>query len=296
MANPFTSVSCSIRYDNARILSWTMMPGANYPKTFIMRVENSRGGGPWEVLATDVQDCCIWIDTRKRNYNKRMNEYYRLRLIVPDKNEEWVSDIVDAGNYKAYPYSAVAENVLSQIEVAMKESGTPGKLMKRKLWGVRCPDCVDFTGQQTVNEHCPRCLGTGIDGGYYPGIPLDVIKDSIETSESPSQLGYVQGESVKARCIAFPWINRGDIWCEDISNNKYVIAQITPTSSYKQTHLVYTIGMNKVELNDILHSDAANTQTLESGAWISKTAPVKPPEDTNPEHTRNDWDSILEEL
>lgn len=294
MGNPFTSISCAIRHDNARVVSWTMLQGANYPEDFRIQIENSRAGAPWEVLATDLQNTCVFVDSRRRNYNKRLNECYRLRLTIPCTNEEYLSDIVDAGNCKAYPYSPDAENVLKQVNESMKISGTPGVLLKKKLWGLRCPLCVDFDGQQTVNEHCPRCLGTGIDGGYFPGISLTVIKDSITTSESPSQVGYLQGESVKGRCIAYPWISVGDVWCEDLSNNRYVISNATPTASYKQTHLVYTLTMHKVELSDVLHSQHADDKVVTKDLWTGDT-PALMPDDTAPVHRRNAWDDLLEQ-
>lgn len=294
MANPFTSVNCSIRYDNARIITWTMLSGANYPDDYIVQIENSRGGGEWHVLATDLRDTCAFVDSRRRNYNKRMDESYRLRLIVPCEGEEYVSEIVNAGNYKAYPYSAEAENVVTQVNESMKISGTPGVLMKRRTWGTRCPDCVDFAGQATVNEHCPRCLGTGIDGGYFPGVELTMLKDSISMSEGPSEIGYMQDETVKARCLAYPWIARGDVWCEEGTNNRYVISNITPVSSYKQTHIVYSVTMHKVELADVLHTKRMNDNVVNAGEWTSDK-PARMPDDTNPFREPNAWDKLLRE-
>jgi len=286
MANPFTSIACTIRHDNARMITWTMLPGANYPEDFILQVENSRTGGEWHVLSTGLQGTCVYIDSRRRNYNTHMNECYRLRMIVPSTGEEHVSDIVDAGNHKAYPYSAEAENVVKQAETQIEESGCHGQLLKRKIWGVHCPLCVDFEGQQTVNEHCPRCLGTGIDGGYFPGIGLWVIKDQITTSESPSQIGFIQGETVQARCIAYPWICYDDVWCEDNTNKRYMIKQITPAASYKTTALVYSLKMMQVEYNDVIHSVPADVLVAEQGSWENKKASTMP--------SRSGWDEVLE--
>ena len=116
MKPPFTSLQATIRYDNARVLSWTLTSGAVFPGDSILQVENSRAGGPWEVLDNTLFDSCFYVDTRRRNYNKYMNECYRLRLTVPSTGEEYVSDIVEAGKFEAYPFSSEAENVIKQAE------------------------------------------------------------------------------------------------------------------------------------------------------------------------------------
>ena len=100
MKAPFTSLQATIRYDNARVLTWTMTPGLSLPADTILSVENSRTGGTWETLSDAVFDQCFYVDTRRRNYNKFMNECYRLRLTVPhtgSEDEVYVSDIVQIG-------------------------------------------------------------------------------------------------------------------------------------------------------------------------------------------------------
>ena len=239
-------------------------------------------------MLSDVKDQCIFVDSRRRNYNLKLNETYRLRFISPSTKEEYVSGIVEAGNHKAYPYSADAENVIKQLEAQIEISGCMGKLLKKKVWGYHCPLCVDFSGQMTVNEHCPRCLGTGIDGGYFPGVPLGIIKDSISIQESPSEMGYLQGETIQAKCIAYPWISKGDVWCEDNTNKRYVIATATPASSYKTTHLLYTLVMHQVEYNDVLHSPLADERVVNTGEYEIKEASVMP--------RASGWDEVLSEL
>lgn len=294
MANPFTSISCTMRYDNARLVCWNMLQGADYPSDFAVQIENCRAGGDWFVLADGLAGSCSFVDSRKRNYNKRMNECYRLRLTSASTGENWVSAVVDAGNHKAFPYSADAENVVRQLEIGVRQSGCPGNLMKRRLWGPRCPDCTDFAGQQTVNEHCPRCLGTGIDGGYFPGIRLGVIKESIQVGETSSEIGYMQGERVTAKCVAYPWISRGDVWCEDGTNNRYVINSVTPIASYKTTHLLYAITMDRVEYSDILHSAGMSANVTSSGTWTAPgTAPGKDDPGAYTEESV-DWDAMFE--
>lgn len=292
MANPFTSIECAIRHDNARVITWTMKGDANYPASFILRVENSRLGASdnaeWTVLAELTDGYCTYVDTRKRNYNKLMDECYRVRLIAD--NEMWVSDVVNAGAYKVYPYSSEAENVLKQAGQAIEQSGCTGVLLKKKHWGTKCPKCMDFEDDNAVNEHCSYCLGTGFIGGYYNGISMTVIKDSIQAVETNSEMGMVQGETVQGRCLAYPWVRVGDVWCEDGTNKRYMIVNATPAASYKQAVLVYQITMHKIEYTDVLYSDEADNMVVVNN--IMDEANVN----YTPIPTKTLWDSALEEM
>lgn len=262
MNPPFTSLQAVIRYDNARVLTWTLTSGATYPANSILQVENSRAGGPWEVLADDLMDSCFYIDTRRRNYNKYMNETYRLRLTVPGESgdEVYVSDVVEAGSFKVYPFSSEAENVIKQAEKAIELSGCTGVLLKKKHWGSRCEHCTDFDDEGSVNEHCPWCLGTGYAGGFYNGISMSIIKDRIEGNETQFETGVEDSEVVTGRCIAYPWVRYMDVWVEDQTNKRYQITGVTPTSSYKQIPLIYTIQMRLIEYSDVMYTPAANAK------------------------------------
>lgn len=263
MNPPFTSLQATIRYDNARVLSWTLTSGAVFPGDSILQVENSRAGGPWEVLDNTLFDSCFFIDTRRRNYNKYMNECYRLRLIVPSSSgegEEYVSDIVEAGNFEAYPFSSEAENVIKMAEKDLELSGCTGVLLKKKHWGERCTHCTDFEDNMTVNEHCPWCLGTGYKGGYYNGISMTIKKEKISTDEVQTPSGIEEAEVVEGRCIAYPWIRYGDVWVEDKTNKRFFVSDATPIASYKEVPLIYGIKLSKVEYSDVLYTPAADAK------------------------------------
>lgn len=260
MATPFTSVECAIRYDNARVITWNLNPLADYPEDFILAVENSRAGGPWETLASDLKDSCFYVDSRRRNYNKYMNECYRLRITSESTGENYVSDVVNAGSYGVYPFSSEAENVIKQVEKSIELSGCEGVLLKKKHWGTRCPDCTDFDDQTSVNEHCPRCLGTGFDGGFYQGITMAILKEHIDASEKQGNDCVEAEEKVQAKCVAYPWVRYGDVWCEKYTNKRFMIDKVTPSSSYKHVPLVYSITMHRIEYSDVMYTPPADAK------------------------------------
>lgn len=279
MTAPFTSLQATIRYDNARVLTWTMTPGLSLPSDTILSVENSRTGGTWETLAANVFDQCFYVDTRRRNYNKFMNECYRLRLTIPHTNQDdevYVSDIVQAGKFEAWPFSSEAENVVKMAEKDIELSGCTGVLLKKKHWGVRCEHCTDFKGDTTVNEHCPWCLGTGYAGGYYNGISMAIKKEKINRAEEQTESNVEEAEVIEGRCIAYPWVRYGDIWVEDKTNKRYKVSQVTPISTYKEVDLIYAIRMNKIEYTDVLYTPAADAKVNVKDLWDSAVVEYTP--------------------
>lgn len=291
MKPPFVSLQATIRYDNARVLSWTLTPGAVYPANTILQVENSRAYGPWEVLDNELFDNCFYVDTRRRNYNKFMNECYRLRLVVPG-GEEYVSDVVEAGKFKAYPFSSEAENVIKQAEKDFELCGVTGVLLKKKHWGARCTHCTDFDDNTTVNEHCPWCLGTGFAGGFYNGISMTIKKEKIATDEAQGDDCVEESEVVEGRCIAYPWVRYGDVWVEDNTNKRFVINKVTPIASYKEVALIAGIKMSKVEYTDVLYTPAAdakvNMKDLYQSAEVNYTPQLEAELEQN---TMDQWES-----
>ena len=298
----FTSFVCSILPNNHRQLSWNVLPGLTFPDNFQLEVQNSRAGGPWEVLAPDVKDVCTWEDPRLRNYNKYMNEHYRLRLYVPGEQEgdeplqEYFSPIVAAGTTEAWPFSAEAKNVVTQVEKQIEISGCTGVLLKKKHWGVRCPDCTDFDNQNTVNEHCPRCLGTGYDGGYYQGISMSVLKDTPQAGEEQSFDAVEGHETITGKCVAFPWIRYGDVWVEDGTNKRFFVHRVTPASVYKQTVLVYAFEMRRIEYTDIMYEVPADEKVELKDIYQSDQVAYTPElEHVLEEQAMSDWQKALEE-
>ena len=266
MSCPFKAITTAIMPDNSRVIAWTLEQDFAYPEDFTLVVENSREGSKWEPISDDVKDQCHVVDPRRRNWNKNMDEYYRLRLQAD--GVDIASKPIKAGYANLYPFSAEAKNAISNIEKEIQMSGVTGVLLKRKVWGPRCPLCTDFSGQATVNEHCPRCLGTGIDGGFYPGITLNLVKEQIQQLSGLMVMGAAQTESFSGKCVAYPWITAGDIWCEDTTNKRFRIGACTPAASYKTTPLVYALSMSRIEYTDSLYTKEANDLVEGKDKWL----------------------------
>ena len=149
-------------------------------------------------------------------------------------------------------------------------------LLKKKHWGVRCTHCTDFDDQMTVNEHCPWCLGKGFEGGFYNGISMSIIKDQIDAEEKQGDDCVEEGETIQARCIAYPWIRYADVWVEDGTNKRYFVKHVTPTATYKEIPLIYTIKLTKIEYTDVMYTKAADAKVEVKDLWQSAQVEYTP--------------------
>lgn len=83
----------------------------------------------------------------------------------------------------------VYANEISRREALMlrKFLGVPAILFKRRTYGKRCPDCWSEEYASVIRDNCERCVGTGYDGGYFPGI---VTYFQFEPSQKHLQFTY----------------------------------------------------------------------------------------------------------
>lgn len=265
MANAFKDLKVFILADNSRALSWEFQANVNIPANASLSVEYSRAGGTWQILAEGLDVCNCYIDCRRTNRNKYNNDYYRVKLSGDD--QEVYSQPQQAGVTLSYPYSSEAKNLIRLSQLQMAKTGRTGYLMKKIVYGNKCPICKQFDDDAPVNEHCPCCLGTGIQGGYYRAIPMNILQSGQSSLEAVRQIGASRAVVLQAKCTAWPIISLGDVWVDDNTNQRYYIEQADVASKYKHVPLVYQLKMHLIELSDVLHTNRAKEALQE--AFIS---------------------------
>ena len=176
-----------------------------------------------------VDDCCYY-DACQRNWGTIATQYYRVRLVLPDAPGCPV--------YKSAPVRAVGRlnrrqwlwmrKIISNEYAMLTKAGegTQGFLLKRKQFGQACPNCLDWDTKEIRNPDCQTCYGTGIVGGYYPGVEHYVNfnagwKRALNVGDKPRG---VSGDVTKSgRCILYPFIDTKDVWVDVDSDERYII-------------------------------------------------------------------------
>ena len=271
MASPFKSIKVFILANGARAISWQYTAGISMPYDASLAVQYSRAGGTWQILADSLPVCYCYIDNRITNHNKYNNDYYRIKL--SGDGQQYYSQPQQAGISLCYPYETKAQNLIRLSQLQMSKTGRTGYLMKKIVFGQKCPICKQFQDDAPVNQHCPCCLGTGIKNGYYRAFPMNILQAGQSRMQGLQQHGAVHSVVLQAKCTAWPIIQLGDVWVDDNNNERYYIESADIASKYKHIPLVYNLKMHLLQLSDVLHTDKA--QDALQQAFISGNQWVK---------------------
>jgi hypothetical protein len=250
MAQHFKYVHVLTDPDDNKIIHWKM--DSNFytgtaPLNFF--VDWARSGGPWTCLNTSnpVINNCVYIDPIKRNFNMEKNLYYHIRVTV-EGNEFTSLPCQAIGTLDKESYLAAKEICRMNYLGLKRRGGIQGFLLKRKEWGPVCTKCTDFDIEEVVNGSCSICYGTGIVGGYYPGLEYWVNPKPISRNRQidPSGKGEVNPQMKQVYGVAYPWIDSGDIWVDAHSNERFVIRQIQHMAEMGNKPILITLPMQRL--------------------------------------------------
>lgn len=95
-----------------------------------------------------------------------------------------------------------------------KLAGTRTMVHQRPALSCPCPECSDPILGGNMDSHCPRCAGTGIDGGYFP--PVEILADWSGEPEgsgtrTQGQAGPEESEARSVRMLPFPSVSSRDV-------------------------------------------------------------------------------------
>lgn len=254
MYSPFKYIKCFIDNSGYKVILWSFNKNLEYRTDMQLVLECSNTGNQWYTISQDLLQQCCFIDRRKLSTNKEQQIYYRLKL--KSQFQQYISQTCRAGSRLVYPHYPRAKNLIRLAAKQMAKTGMHGVLLKKKTFGQSCPVCKDFHDDFSVNQHCSQCFGTGIVGGYYKGIPMDILPQQTQQVVGITDDGVVQNKTLKCRCIAWPYLQHGDIWVDAVTNNRYYIDQINVASSYMHVPIIAFISMHLIEFTDVVYKQS----------------------------------------
>ena len=279
----FSSVRALATPDGVKSVFWQMSRDF-HPKdrdlTFLVDVSDS-SLGDWTCLTpTPLTDVCVFTDSVTRRFGMVSDIWYRVRAVLSDPSGTRPSEELPSvptqltGALSDKGWLIASNMVRSFYKTLKKGGGQQGFFLKRRVWGNKCPNCVDFDVESVVNVHCPICYGTGIVGGYYQGIPFWIMPTPLSPrARAESVDGMAEECGLSGECAAYPWIDAYDIWVDARTDERFVVKSVASVKEIERKPVIFRLSLVKMAFTDIAMDIpvASTSETFETVDDISKT-------------------------
>jgi hypothetical protein len=112
-----------------------------------------------------------------------------------------------------------------QYLLLSKFNGIEYLMLKRRHFGVRCPDCYDPTTRKVTISHCDTCHGTSWQEGFFTPIEMlgRRLASQIQTDLSSQTKDDI--DMTRIQLQNFPRIDEGDLLIEKARNRRFLVKQ-----------------------------------------------------------------------
>lgn len=228
------------------------------------------------------------IDPKKRLYGKEKDLYYRVR--------------VDMGG--AYVYSFPAQvgydyrkdtwlkykEVLRLAELTYKQNPLAINvcLLKRRIYGPRCPVCRDGPSGVKVNSQCLTCFGTQVVRGYYPAYPLRMLEGQItrKYSWANEMSGMDNQQRRQGSVVSYPvLIDERDVLVNVSSGERFLIAGLSTSGIVNHVQIGNLVVIQQFDFDIISSENVVYKVPLDGcgalGQWEPEVDPCAEPEEVD---------------
>lgn len=256
---PFKRITVPVAYTGYPTVQWSLRDGFNASSdTLLFYVEISEDLDSWLRLNADspVQNAYTYEDDTARR--RRQISLFWYRVVLIDGTDTYTSWAAPLGNGLNAALYKLARKCASEYYTHLDKSGagTDGKLIKRKKWGTLCTDCVDPVTEQVMSENCSTCYGTGLEGGYFPAYSLymEFQPGAVQLEQSTPKEGEIEAVLKKAKCPAFPVLEKEDVWVSSIANNRWILDKVAVLAEIGGVPLIYEVQLRLLEPGGIEYS------------------------------------------
>lgn len=228
----------------------------------------------WIALHVDpIVDDCYFRDPCQRTWDQLVEHYYRIRLLLLD-GTVLKSQPTQANSGLGRKDWLRARDIVRREHLQQRKiDGIEGLLLKRKKFGVECPECLDHDTREVTNSECGVCFGTGIVGGYYPAIEFwftntPGIRRRV-TNAAPPRGKHADAVEDGARCVLYPQIDTKDVWIAAGTDDRYIIDGYRVVAAIRGLPLIATVQLKLAPATDIVYAIP-----LEGPSLSSRSEPV----------------------
>ena len=254
MANPFTEVTVTPDHlSNHCRIAWDVTEPYKDSLFFVqwssdgVQVFRNISGPP-------SADMFEFIDTGFNILSPSDIRFYRVVLI---KGEETLySQVISTFQTLKPREFKTARHIMNLEKIRIRKANGVGVQIRKRVYGGEKCGHTDETGLKYQISECPLCFGTGIKGGYSE--PIGVFIEILNTNENqkgadPSGLGVVESSRLRARILAYPKIDYGDIVIFPGTSRIYSVENVITHHFKGITPVTRVFQMTEISYSDIRH-------------------------------------------
>lgn len=241
-------------------IAWELSPNFHGKEPYKFFVDFGQPAtDTWIALNSEpIVDDCYFNDECQRAWDQLVEHYYRIRLLTAD-GQLYKSQPTQANGGLDRKSWLRARDIVRREHLQQRRiDGTQGVLLKRKKFGVRCPQCLDHDTNEVTDSECPICYGTGLVGGYYPAVEfwftLPANFNRRLTIAQPPRGMHGDKDLQGARCVLYPQIDTRDIWVQAATDERYVIDSYQVVAEIRGLPLVAMAQLRLAPATDIVYS------------------------------------------
>jgi len=243
---PFSTIEVSPDDRTTRRLSWEIRDAVTAPDPGV-NIYKRRVGGDWVLMNPDapISRAMFWVDGDETMKGLREDREYRLELI-PDLSDTGTSlysgAFPETGLFTKEGFMIV-RTLLDNDRKLLKKSfgGVEGVLYPKRVHGPSCTTCSDPYLDGGSSDTCPDCYGTGIEGGYLPGIEMYMryLQRGPRQIQTREPLGAAGDEKVSMTRPAFPRLHSGDLWVAAGTGRIHEVLVLAPGAVVEGNPVLY---------------------------------------------------------
>lgn len=249
--NPNLSVKLYPQWYKQISVEWAAPPefGNCVFNVYTAQTEN----GPWERLNATPIDGTFLSDVTTQEYSKFDKGWYSVEAVLLDKGNVTLRSAPITWETYQRDWVTLRSNEIQRREqwLLSKFAGVKSYLFRKKSYGKRCPDCWDPKTEQVLNDHCPTCVGTSFEGGFFAPAPLFLQYETTPNERNRVYFGQAEANQIGAWTISIPVINSQDVIVRVGDWNMYRVDKILTTelqaNTVRQMMTLTQLGKGDVE-------------------------------------------------
>lgn len=242
------------------LVQWSVKEPAEGVLTFDL--ERAGGPeGPWERVASGLVDRYAHFDTLAQPAGTepldvlRFNQFRFFQAVYHRVTVRAASTSAVSAPYEYGPESrgkigGMRRKAARDVRIAnVKFSKMPCVLLKRRVWGKRCPECYDPKTKASTRGGCRTCYGTSFEGGFWAPVSMPARQ------QGPRQAavgGDPKSDAQKMRLVLpdFPQVNFRDVIVSLRTGDRFEVAEEGETDLQEEP-MYQSVVVTELDRSDV---------------------------------------------